>query len=361
VPPAPLHRVPPVSADPQRRAARARAVRLALCGAASVLLTACQTPPRASAPARNTPPTAARRPFVLPAGAGWTGNGIGYGPHRAGQTPDGGPQPTRAQLLEDLRLMQRHWSMLRMYASTGAAETVAELIRAERLPLRLVVGAWIAPEDPQAPDSPARRANLAQISTAIRLANDYPDVVAAVTVGNETQVFWSSHKVAPDVLIGYLRTVRAQTRVPVSTADDFRFWATPESKTFADEVDFVMVHVYAMWNGQTLDNALAFTQAQFAAVAAAQPGVPLVLGEAGWATGKSAFGEQATLIHGAAGEAEQRAFHAQFTRWTTAERIPNFFFEAFDEPWKGGPDPTEVEKHWGLFNVDRTPKPALQP
>jgi exo-beta-1,3-glucanase (GH17 family) len=37
-----------------------------------------------------------------------------------------------------------------------------------------------------------------------------------------------------------------------------------------------------------------------------------------------------------------------------------FFFEAFDEPWKG--DPGEVlgaEKHWGVFRVDRTAKRVM--
>ncbi|TFG39021.1 MAG: glycosyl hydrolase, partial [Chromatiales bacterium] len=38
-----------------------------------------------------------------------------------------------------------------------------------------------------------------------------------------------------------------------------------------------------------------------------------------------------------------------------------FFFEAFDEPWKGSEfDPLGAEKHWGLFNVDRTPKQAAR-
>ena len=37
-----------------------------------------------------------------------------------------------------------------------------------------------------------------------------------------------------------------------------------------------------------------------------------------------------------------------------------FFFEAFDEPWKGDPNfPLGAEKHWGLFKVDRTPKQVV--
>ena len=35
-------------------------------------------------------------------------------------------------------------------------------------------------------------------------------------------------------------------------------------------------------------------------------------------------------------------------------------FEAFDEPWKGGNNPLEAEKNWGIFKVDRTPKLVLQ-
>ena len=36
-----------------------------------------------------------------------------------------------------------------------------------------------------------------------------------------------------------------------------------------------------------------------------------------------------------------------------------FTFEAFDENWKGGPEPDDAEKHWGFFRADRTPKPAV--
>ena len=52
-------------------------------------------------------------------------------------------------------------------------------------------------------------------------------------------------------------------------------------------------------------------------------------------------------------------FFDQFTAWTRAARIPSTYFEAFDETWKGGPHPDEVEKHWGMRRADRTPKPAL--
>ncbi len=46
--------------------------------------------------------------------------------------------------------------------------------------------------------------------------------------------------------------------------------------------------------------------------------------------------------------------------WSAETNTTVFFFEAFDEPWKGDPDnPLGAEKHWGLFFVDRTPKQVM--
>jgi exo-beta-1,3-glucanase (GH17 family) len=45
--------------------------------------------------------------------------------------------------------------------------------------------------------------------------------------------------------------------------------------------------------------------------------------------------------------------------WAEKEQVLVFYFEAFDENWKGSNDPLEPEKHWGLYRADRTPKLAL--
>jgi len=38
------------------------------------------------------------------------------------------------------------------------------------------------------------------------------------------------------------------------------------------------------------------------------------------------------------------------------ENVLVYYFEAFDEPWKGGNNPIEAEKHWGLYDVERKNK-----
>jgi exo-beta-1,3-glucanase (GH17 family) len=330
----------------------ARPLRLLACGLLLVSSVGCATP--STSEPRTQRPEGAPRPLSFVVGGRWIGNGVSYGPHRDGQWP-GGPAPTPAQLREDLALLQPRWSLWRVYTCDPTTEAVLQLLRSEAAGVKIILGAWIAPED----STRARAANRAEVASAVRLANAYPDLVLAINVGNETQVSWTDHKVPADVLVGYLREVRAGTSVPVTTADDFSFWVTPESDVIAREVDFLMVHAYAMWNGQPLERAVAFTREKYAEVGRRHPGRTLVLGELGWATRKSDQGEQGRLIKGEPGEEQQRTFREQLLAWTTHDRVANLFFEAFDENWKGGPHPDEVEKHWGLFRADRTPKKAL--
>ena len=308
-----------------------------------------------------------RRPFEPFIGKRWIGNGISYGPFRDGQSPIGGPWPSRDELREDLHLMSKHWNLLRMYGSRGPAETVVQLIHEEGIRMKVMLGAWIdtevrfAEDGSVAEEYPATvAANRGEVETAIKLANAYRDVVIAVSVGNETQVSWSFHKVRTEVLLDYIRQVQARTSVPVTTADDFSYWNTPESKRLAREVDFIVMHAYAMWWGQSLGNAMAFTKEKYAEVAALHSAHQIVIGEAGWATKVHSEGEQALRIAGVAGEDQQKVFYDDFIAWTTQQRIANFFFEAFDENWKGGAHPDEVEKHWGLFRADRSPKLAME-
>jgi exo-beta-1,3-glucanase (GH17 family) len=307
-----------------------------------------------------------KRPFSPVMGTRWIGNGISYGPHRDGQTPSG-PGPTPEQLREDLHIVQKHWNFIRMYAVGPETEVVLRLIRDEHLPLKVMLGAWIATEMKVADGGiaveeypQAREANRRQVEMLVRLANEYPDIVLAVTVGNETQVFWSAHKVPTESMIRFIREVRSRTKVPVATADDFNYWNKPESRILARELDFIVTHIYAMWGGQPLERALPFTEEKYAEVSKMHPGYVIVLGEAGWATQKHSEGEQAKLIKGEVGEEQQKTFYEQFVAWTTREKIANCFFEAFDENWKGGAHPDEVEKHWGLYHSDRTPKKVLQ-
>jgi len=290
------------------------------------------------------------RPFRAESGDRWIGNAICYGPHRDGQRP-GGPSPSAAELREDLLLMLPHWNLLRIYGSSGFAGTLLQVIHDDDMDMKVMLGVWVAPDD--------EAGNRREVDAAIELAAAYPDIVLAVSVGNETQISWSAHRCSPDLLVEQVRRVRAKVAIPVTVADDFNFWNKPESGAIAAEIDFITMHAHPMWNGRQLDNALPWLAAQVDSVQALHPDMTVVLGETGWATSVHDQGEQAELIKGRPGEAEQDSFHDAVTVWADDRRMAVFFFEAFDENWKGGSHPAEVEMHWGLFRADRSPKAAI--
>lgn len=339
---------------------RARALRCVTRGAALALgawLLGVQS--AAAAPAFTV------RPFRAQLGQRWIGNAIAYGPHRDGQSPGGAP-PTRAQIAEDLTLMAPHWRLLRTYNSTGAADSLFPVLAASRTPMRVLLGVWIGAEDRR--DSTGavveefaamRAANRREVDAAVRLARRYPRLIAGLCVGNETQVAWSGNRVPQQTLVRYIRELRARTTLPVTTGDDIQYWRLPASRALSRELDFVSVHLHAHWGGQTLESAVGWIAANYDSVRTLHAGRPVVIGETGWATDKLATGDQGTYMKSPAGEAEQAAFTRAASAWVARRHVVTFFFEAFDENWKGGPDPHDAEKHWGFFRADRTPKPVL--
>lgn len=305
------------------------------------------------------------RPFEPVSGERWLGNAISYGPHRDGQRP-GGASPTAAEVREDLLLMLPHWNLLRVYGASEVTETILEVIRADKLDMKVMVGVWVAVEESRPADETpietfpeAVQANQAEVAAAIRLANAYPEIVLAVSVGNETQISWSAHRSPLEILMRHVRTVRAGVKVPVTVADDFNFWNKPESRTLAHDIDFITVHAHPMWNGLQRGEALSWLKDQMQEVQNMHPNHLLVLGETGWATAVHDQGEQAQLIKGLPDEEQQRLYYKEIRAWAEHERQTVFFFEAFDENWKAGPHPAEVEKNWGLFRADRTAKLAI--
>ena len=290
------------------------------------------------------------RPLDLGSGPGWIGDAICYGPYRDGTRPGSGP-PSEEELREDAQILASHWKLLRTYGASEFGERLLRILREQGSGVKVLLGAWIGSDRSQD--------DRIELESVIRLANEYPDVVLAVCVGNETQVSWSAHRMPVQQVVDAIREVRARVSVPVTTADDYMYWIEPESRVVAAEVDFITYHAHPMWNGMLLDEAIPWLEATTERVRSMHPGRELVLGETGWATEVSSSGEQAELIRAKAGEAEQLQFLAAYRDWLLEERVPGFWFEAFDENWKGDDDPAHVEKHWGLFTSQREPKRAM--
>jgi exo-beta-1,3-glucanase (GH17 family) len=291
----------------------------------------------------------------------WIGQAVSYGFFRKGQAP-WGDFPSREEIVQDLNIILSHWNLIRLYNSDAGSEMVLEIIQEQELPLRVMLGVWLAAET----DQQAKLSNHQNVAMAIELANTYPEIVEAITVGNETQVYWSGHRMDRDSLVRYIRIVRESTTQPVTTADDYNFWNTSESMDLTEEIDFIVTHIHPLWNGKTLDNAISWQDSTYRELQRFHPGKLIVLGETGWSTScdfeKTGPGQQGTLIKGDVGLDAQRQFLLGLDSWVRKTRVTTFLFEAFDESWKGGgslSDSTEVEKNWGVHYENRQPKESF--
>lgn len=289
----------------------------------------------------------------------WLGHAIAYGCYREGQAP-GVKGPTEAEILEDLQILLPHWQMIRVYGADEDSERILKVIREHKLPIRMQLGIWLENET----NNPQRhKANMEQALKGIELANTYAEEVIAINVGNETQVDWSYHRMDINDLVRYIRLVREQVSQPVTTADDYNFWNKEHSMQVADEIDFIMLHAYPLWNGKTLDIALHWMDSVYTSTHKRFSRMPMIMGEVGWGTAydpsRMGPGEEGSLIKGEISIEAQETFLRQLHSWTEENQVPTFWFEAFDEPWKGGGEAVSekvLEKHWGLYTKDRQPK-----
>ena len=310
-----------------------------------------------------------------------TRTAVNYSPYRTSRNESelAGEVITPANVLQDLRLVQASGiGTIRLFSSRAFARTVLEVIRDNGLDLKVQLGAY-----PNPITGPAAEAdNIAELDACIALAKDFPTIVQAVSVGNETMVEWSTHKVPVADMARYIKRVRDAIQQPVTTNDNWLFWASVP-KAIAEVVDFAAVHVYPFldtfynptaydWRQKNvpeaeraramIDATVVEAKAQFerarAGLVKLNLGVmPMTIGETGWAAVDTPGGPNLAFR---AHPVNQKMYFDALQLWAQeGRRDPQgpraiFYFQAFDEPWKQGDD------GWGLFNANRQARYVVQ-
>jgi exo-beta-1,3-glucanase (GH17 family) len=275
----------------------------------------------------------------------WNGNAICYSGYRGTETPQKDVFPTQAEVFQDLKILEKNWHLIRVYGSDRHSADILEVIRKEKLGINVMLGVWLSglPE--------AKAKNKQQVEMGIRLANEYPEIVVAVSVGNEALVSWSDHKMTEQQVIDTVQYVRKAVHCPVTVADDYLYWSRADAK-LVDYIDFITLHTYPVWGKEDIGTGLSSTIRDYEAVHRAHPGRTIVLGEVGWPT--YTVGEKHAPQAG--DEKKQKRYFEEIVEWSRANNVTTFFFEAFDESWKGA----GTEGHWGLFSEKRTAKLAMR-
>lgn len=292
------------------------------------------------------------------------GKAICYSGYREGQCPDG-EIPSKEQVKEDIGILAADgYRYIRMYDPNEHARRVLEIIHEEHLPIRCLIGVDNHSEVNN-PDCPWEKQdkseeelaanvvrNDAEVEKLIALVKEYPDEIFAVSVGNENTPDWGGRIVPVDRLITHARRFKEALDKPVTFCEGVLEWKRLQE--LAKEVDFISIHSYPLHYGDRLEDALAVNKKQFAEIRELYPDKLVIFTELGWAT-------KARDDHkkDRASEENQKRYIEEVNAWFEEEKIIGFLFEAFDEPWKGE-DEASCERNWGLYYVDRTPKPAAR-
>ncbi len=324
---------------------------------------------------------------------------ISYGGYRH---VDHDIEPTLDELKEDMKLLSAMGiKIVRTYKvhlpqAANLLKAISELKQKDpSFEMYVMLGAWIdcknAWTDQEPDHNEESEANTWQIEEAVRLANEYPDIVKIIAVGNEAMVKWAaSYYVQPAVIlkwVTHLQNLKKEGKLPknlwITSSDDFSSWGgggseyhTKDLEKLIGAVDYISMHTYpyhnthynpAFWgvpeNEDGLSDiekidaamlrALQFAKSQYDSVSGYMKSLgvqkPIHIGETGWATMSDGFygptGSRAT------DEYKQGLYYKHMRDWTNANGISCFYFEGFDEQWKDAENPMGSENHFGLINL----------
>ena len=334
---------------------------------------------------------------------------ISYGGYRTLTRED---QPSLSQIKEDLKILSALGiKVIRTYnLQLDQAPNILKAIRALKsedtgFEMYVMLGAWIDCQGAWIQSQPNHdiedlENNTSEITKAIALANQYPEIVKIIAVGNEAMVHWAtSYFVKPAVIlkwVSYLQTQKTKGNLPeslwITSSDNFASWGGGDASYHNEDltalikaVDYISIHTYpfhdthhnsSFWvesqNNTShlqakarielaVQSAVDYAVSQYQGVESYVESLgvekPIHIGETGWATVSSdLYGPLGTQ---AADQYKQALYYQKMDDWTKANGVSCFYFEAFDEPWKDAAHPLGSENHFGLIDVEGTLKYAL--
>lgn len=262
--------------------------------------------------------------------------GLNFGPYtQPGQNPDKGSVISEAQLRQQIELIAPFTQWIRTYGCNGFEQVIPI---AHSYGLKVAFGAWIGKDE---------AANEKELSCLVKAANLYqPDLVI---VGSE--VLYRGDQTSAK-LIDYLKTVKMMLPdSSVSTADTSASWVNHPELLKAS--DIVFANIYPYWEGKPVADAMLWLDATFTRLEKIAGDKQVWVSETGWPDAGNTLKEAEPSAENAV------QYFLNFISWAKAKNVNYFYFEAFNEPWKGTEENPQ-EGHWGVWSSDYVLKPGME-
>src|SRR5690606_30242112 len=258
-------------------------------------------------------------------------HGLAYNAYGRWDSPIEQRYPSEADIDADMALLATYTDRIRSYTSSEFP-MLPEL--AQRHGLKLTAGVWL---DERLGN------NQKEITAVIDAARS--GAVERVIAGNETilhGIFTVSE------LKDYLRALRSELRVPVSTAEPWHVWM--RNPSLVEAVDYITVHLLPYWEGVPADEGgVNYAMQRLEEMRKRFPNKHIVIGEIGWPSQGDRFDGASTS------PAAQAVFLRQFLSRVENTSLDYFLMEAIDQPWKIDNE-GRVGAYWGMLGADRTEK-----
>ncbi|MDA9867393.1 glycosyl hydrolase family 17 protein [Gammaproteobacteria bacterium] len=332
---------------------------------------------------------------------------ISYGGYRGKSRQE---QPSINEIKEDLYIMHAQgFRVFRTYDlhhpfAENTLKAIKEIKQTDpSFEMYVMLGAWIQCKDAFT-EKPINHeedyeGNKFEITEAVRLAQEYPDIVKIIAVGNEAMVHWAwSYHVPPKFVLKWVKHLQdlklngvLNNDLWITSSDNFASWGGGSSEYHNEDlnelirsVDFVSMHTYAFhdthynpsfWNLTTtpenlnkqniimdaMQRAVDYELDQFESVQNyvrnIDPSKEVHIGETGWSSiASDLYGYSGSE---AADEYKLGLYYQMITDACFVKSISCFYFSAFDEPWKDSNNENGSENHFGLFTVDGKAKYPL--
>src|SRR6056297_258633 len=320
-------------------------------------------------------------------------------------------QPTIPQLKEDMIILHAMGiRIIRTYNvhldhASNVLKAISELKEEDSdFEMYVMLGAWIDAKNAWT-DKPDRirfedaERNAIEIARAVELANQYPDIVKVIAVGNEAMVHWQQeYYVEPGIILKWVKDLQERKEngeLPedlwITSSDNFASWGGGSEEYHKEDlnelirtVDYISMHTYPMhdthynpdfWGvpedeenlsdmektDAALERSLDYAVSQYQSVVDYMKSLgvdkEVHIGETGWATiSNEYYGDTGAK---ATDEYKMKMFHDMIREWSDENEVSVFYFEAFDEKWKDAENQLGSENHFGLINLQSEAKYVL--